>query len=157
MAFWDGSSQFSLFPHPAKPSIPFTRIHNDLWGLTHTPNRTNTKWFITFIDDHTPICWTYVLRDKTEVRTIFINCHSIIQTQFHTKIQVLYTDNDTKYFNQASGSSLLEHGIVHQSSCVGTPQQNGIAERKKRHILEFACALLFTTNIKKKPFGGMLS
>lgn len=74
----------------------------------------------------------------------------MIQTQFHTKIQVFHTDNGTEYFNQALGSYLLEHGIVHQSSCMNTPQQNGIAEGKKRHILEVARALLFTTNMKKK-------
>ena len=68
-----------------KPSIPFSLIHSDLWGPSRTPNRTHKKWFITFINDHTR------LTDKIEVRSVFMNFHSMIQTQFHTKIQILRT------------------------------------------------------------------
>ena len=45
---------------------------------------------------------------------------------------------------------LLEKGIMHQHSCVGTPQQNGVAERKNRHLLEVARSIMFTTNVPKQ-------
>ena len=108
-----------------KPSIPFTLIHSDLWGPSRTPNRTHKKWFITFIDDHTRLCWVYLLTDKTEVRLVFMHFHSMIQTQFHTNIQILRIDNGTEYFNHSLSTYLQENGIIHQSSCVDTPQQNG--------------------------------
>lgn len=63
-----------------KPSRPFTLIHSDLWGPSRTPNRTHTKWFVTFIDDHTRICWVYMLKEKTDVRSVFINFHLMVQT-----------------------------------------------------------------------------
>jgi hypothetical protein len=44
---------------------------------------------------------------------------------------------------------LQNNGIVHETSCVGTPQQNGIAERKNRHILEITRSLLIETNVPK--------
>ena len=44
-------------------------------------------------------------------------------------------------------------GIVHQSSCVDTPQQNGIAERKNRHLLEVARSLMFSTHVPKHFWG----
>jgi len=47
----------------------------------------------------------------------------------------------------------MENGIVHQSTCVNSPQQNGIAERKKRHLLEVARALLFSTKVPKYLWG----
>ena len=104
-----------------RPSIPFTLIHSDLWGPSRTPNRTHKKWFITFIDDHTRLRWVYLLTDKTEVRSVFMNFHSMIQTQFHTKIQILRTDNGTEYFNHSLSTYLQENGIIHQSSCINTP------------------------------------
>ncbi|KAJ9675808.1 hypothetical protein PVL29_024651 [Vitis rotundifolia] len=128
-----------------KPSIPFTLIHNDLWGPSRTPNRTHKKWFLTFIDDYTRLCWVYLLTDKTEVRSVFRNFHSMIQTQFQTKIKILRTDNGTEYFNHSLSIYFQENDIIHQSSCVDTLQQNGVAERKNKHILEVARALLFTS------------
>ena len=77
----------------------------------------------------------------------------MIQNQFQTDIQILRTDNGTKYFNSILGPYLKDHVIIHQSSCVGTPQQNGIAEKKNRHLLEVARSLMFTTHMPKRFLG----
>ena len=73
----------------------------------------------------------------------------MIQNQFQTGIQILKTDNGTKYFNSILGPYLKDHGIIHQSSCANTPQQNRIVERKNRHLLEVARSLMFTTHMPK--------
>ena len=124
-------------------------IHSDLWGPSRIPNRTHTKWFVTFIDDHTRVCRVYLLKEKSDVCFVFISFHSMILTQFQTQIQILRTDNGTEYFNTIWGDCLQKHGIIYQSSCVDTIQQNGVDERKNRHLLEVALALMFTTNMPK--------
>ena len=53
--------------------------------------------------------------------------NSMIQTQFQTKIQVQKTDNTKEYFKSILDTYPMSQGIVHLSSCVDTPQQNGIA------------------------------
>ena len=77
----------------------------------------------------------------------------MIQTQFQSKIQILKSDNARDYFNSILGEFLAKEGIVHLSSCVDTPQQNGIAERKNRHLLEVARSLMFSTNVPKLFWG----
>ena len=136
-----------------KPSKPFALIHSDVWGPSRILNRTHSKWFVTFIDDHTRVCWVYLLKDKTEVRSVFVKFHSMIQTQFQTKIQILRTDNGTEYVNHILQDYLQTQGIIHQSSCVDTPQQNGVAERKNRHLLEITRALLLSTNLPQYYWG----
>lgn len=49
--------------------------------------------------------------------------------------------------------SLAEQGIIHQTSCVDTPAQNGVAERKNRHLLEVARSLMFTMGVPKHYWG----
>ena len=51
---------------------------------------------------------------------------------------------------------LQTHGIIHRNSCVHTPQQNGIAERKNRHILEVTRALMITSNVPKFYWGDAI-
>ena len=46
--------------------------------------------------------------------------------------------------------------IIHHSSCVDTPQQNGVVESKSRHLLEVARALLFEMDVQKNIGGGGL-
>lgn len=44
---------------------------------------------------------------------------------------------------------LTSNGIVHQTSCVDTPQQNGVAERKNRYLLEKTRAIMLQMNVPK--------
>lgn len=83
----------------------------------------------------------------------FKNFHSMIKTQFNANLKVFHTDNGTAYFNSILDNYFLSNGILHTSSCAGTSQQNGIAERKDRHLLEIARALMFTSSVPKIFWG----
>ena len=111
------------------------------------------KWFVTFIDDHSRLCWIYLMSEKTEVEKILIDFYKMVENQFQTKISILHTDNGKEYFNKYLGHFLCEKGIQHQSTCIDTPQQNGIAERKNKHLLEVARAIMFSTNVPKYLWG----
>ena len=80
-----------------------------------------------------------------------------IQTQFHISIQTLRSDNAKKYFSEPFQSFMLEHGILHQTSCVDTPSQKRVAERKNRHLLEVARDLLFQMHVSKHFWADALS
>ena len=61
-----------------------------------------------------------------------------IYTQFHVSVQTLRSDNAKEYLSKPFQSFMLQHGILHQTSCVDTLSQNGVAKRKNRHLLETA-------------------
>ncbi|RVW83660.1 Retrovirus-related Pol polyprotein from transposon RE1 [Vitis vinifera] len=48
---------------------------------------------------------------------------------------------------------MSQHGIIHQSSCAHTPQQNGVAERKNRHLVETTCTLLLHSHVSFRFWG----
>ena len=60
---------------------------------------------------------------------------------------MLRSDNAKKYFSAPFISFMSQHGILHQSSCAHTPQQNGLAERKNRHLIEIARTLLLQYHV----------
>ena len=55
---------------------------------------------MTFIDDHTRLCWVYLMAEKSEVERIFKEFYRMIENQFQTKINILRYDNGTEYFNK---------------------------------------------------------
>ena len=86
---------------------------------------------------------------KNEVFYCFKSFHKMIITQFGAKIKILRTDNGTEYMEKTFHSYLDNHGITHQTSCVYTAAQNGVSERKNRHLLEVTRALIFAMNVPK--------
>jgi transposase InsO family protein len=143
-------------PYSSRPyhaSKPFYLIHSDVWGPSKITTQFGKRWFVTFIDDHTRLCWVYLMKDKSEVPEIFKCFSKMIETQFDAKISILRSDNGTEYFNKNLGEFFQHKGIQHQSTCPNTPQQNGIAERKNRHLLEVARAIMFESNVPKFLWG----
>ena len=139
---------------PYKPYHPFSTIYSDVWGSSKIKKITGTRWFVSFVDNHTSISWIFLIKEKSKVGQIFENFYNMIQIQFYAKILALKTKNARYYLNSIIGEFLLKEGIVHQSFCINT-QQNGIAKRKNRHLLEVARALMLSSHVPK-IFGEKL-
>ena len=80
----------------------------------------------------------------------FINFQNHITNQFNVKIKVFRSDNGGEYTSNAFKNHVAKHGIIHQTSFPYTPQQNGVAERKNRHLMEVARSMMFQTNVPKR-------
>ena len=126
-------------------------------GAAKTKTQTNARWFVTFIDDHTRTTWVYLMKEKSEVNQIFQSFYSYVKNQFHTSIQILRSDNAKEYLSSSMKEFLTKQGIHHQTSCVYTPQQNGVAERKNRHLLKVTRAIMIERNVPKIFWVEMLS
>lgn len=58
-------------------------------------------------------------------------------------------DNETEYCGKDFEEFCNSEGVEHQTSNTYTPQQNGVAERMNRTLMERAKYLLFDTNLGK--------
>ena len=83
-----------------------------------------------YTDDYTRMTRLYVLKNKSDVSTIFRSFAQMIQTQYSSVIKVLRSDNGGEYINFELSEFLSEQGILHETICLHTPQQNGVAELK---------------------------
>ncbi|KAM3013444.1 hypothetical protein FF2_026299 [Malus domestica] len=132
---------------------PFELIHVDIWGGYHVPTITGAQYFLTIVDDFTRCTWVYLMNHKSDARSYLITFIHLVETQFSTRVKVLRSDNGPEFFMTHFFS---DKGILHQTSCVSTPQQNGVAERKHRHLLNVARALLFQSHLPKKFWGNAI-
>ena len=69
-----------------------------------------------------------MLKEKREVFSVFQSFYQMIRTQFGVPIKILRSDNGGEYIYSGLSSFFNSHGIIHQTSCTDTPQQNGVAE-----------------------------
>ena len=72
---------------------------------------------MTFIDDYTCMIWLYLLKHKDDVFSVFQSFHTMIQTQFLAKIQILRFDNGGEYVNKKFHDYFATHGLFHETSC----------------------------------------
>ena len=117
-------------------------MHTDVWGIAPVISHEYYIYFVTFIDDFTRFTWVYFLRSKSEVFSVFKALLALVETQFSAKIKILQSDSGGEYMSNEFQFFLQSHGIISQRSCPFTPQQNGVAERKNRHLLDVVRTLL---------------
>uniref|UniRef100_A0A2N9EKK0 Integrase catalytic domain-containing protein n=1 Tax=Fagus sylvatica TaxID=28930 RepID=A0A2N9EKK0_FAGSY len=127
----------------------FELVHSDIWGPARTTGLCDARYFVTFIDDHSRLTWVYVLKDRSQLFSVFQSFYAEISNQFNAKLLAFRTDNAREYLDSAFQQFLESRGIIHQTSCVRTPQQNGIAERKNGPILAIARALMLQMHVPK--------
>ena len=70
------------------------------------------------------------MKNRSDVLSIFRDFTAEIKNQFGTSIKILRTDNAKEYLSSHFQSFLTSQGVLHQTSCAHTPQQNDVAERK---------------------------
>ncbi|TQE01264.1 hypothetical protein C1H46_013171 [Malus baccata] len=139
------------FLFPANKTVhPLEVIHSDVWGPSSTVSIEGYKFYVSFVDECTRFTWIFPLMNKSEVFDVFVHFHSFLITQFSATVKVFQSDGGGEYSSHKFKQYLLQKGILHQKSCPYTPQQNGLAERKHRHILETAITLLQTASLPHK-------
>lgn len=81
----------------------------------------------------------------------------MVKTQYNAQIQVLRSDNGGEYQNSELQQFFEEEGIINQTTCSNTPQQNGVAERKNHHLLEVVRAILIEAHMSLSFWGEALA
>jgi hypothetical protein len=112
-----------------------------------------SRYFVIFVDDFSHYTWIYLMKNCSEVLTIYYDFAKMIQTQYSKAIKIFRFDNAREYRQTDFSTILKYYGTIFHTSCVGTSQQNGQAERKLCHILDTVRALTNTASTPVSFWG----
>ena len=107
------------------------------------------RYYIVFVDDFSRASWIYLLKDRShviDILKIFIN---EIKNQFVVTSKCLHTDNALEFVQSSVQSYCASLGIIHQTTCFHMSQQNGVTERKHRHILDVTRTIMLQMHVPK--------
>uniref|UniRef100_A0A2N9HH13 Integrase catalytic domain-containing protein n=1 Tax=Fagus sylvatica TaxID=28930 RepID=A0A2N9HH13_FAGSY len=130
-----------------KVTAPFQIVHADLWGPAPSVSLNGFRFYLVLVDEYTKFTWVYLLTHKSETFTLFKQFTALIHNQFKQSVQIFRTDCGGEFTSTAFNTFCADNGIIHQLSCPHTPQQNGVAERKHKHLIQCALALLSQSNL----------
>ena len=125
-------------------------IHTDIWGPAKTTSLGGKHYFVTFVDDFSRRVWVYTLKSKDEVFETFLVWKKMVENQTGRKIKVLRSDNGTEYINDQFSYFCNKEGISRHFTVRDTPQQNGVAERMNRTLLEKVRCMLSNAGLDKR-------
>jgi hypothetical protein len=122
-------------------AAPLEIIHSDLWS-SPVSSLNGYRYYVVFIDNFSRFSWIYPLYSKSETFTCFVKFKCMAENLLSKKIKFFQSDGGGEFTSNQFKNFLTTHGIQHRISCPYTAQQNGLAERKHRHIVETGLALL---------------
>ncbi|KAL5722651.1 hypothetical protein ACHQM5_006144 [Ranunculus cassubicifolius] len=119
---------------------PLQLVVSDLWGPSPYLSRNGFRYYLLFVDAFSKYTWIYPLAHKNDAFQTFVSFKSQIENLTGKKIKIFQTDNGTEY--KKFTPFLTSAGVIHRFSCPHTSAQNGLAERRHRHIVETGLSLL---------------
>ena len=125
-------------------------MHSDFSGKLNTKSLGRCEYFLTFIDDISRFAWVYVLKQKSEVFSKFFEWKAMIEKATGKTVKTLHTDNGGEYIGKGFEQYLKVNGIRHQLTVRKKQEQNGVAERINRKVVEMVRAMLSDSGLAKK-------
>ncbi|GJS33751.1 putative ribonuclease H-like domain-containing protein [Tanacetum coccineum] len=117
-------------------------LHMDLFGPTSVRSLNHKTYCLVITDDFSRFSWVFFLRTKDETSGILKDFVRQIENQLNQKVKTIRCDNGTEFKNKDVIEFCRSKGIKREYSNARTPQQNGVAERKNRTLIEAARTML---------------
>lgn len=121
---------------------PLELVHTDVWGLALITSISGVRFYVNSVDDYSRYCWIFPLHSKSDVYEVFLSFKAKVENLLDNKIKMLRSDGEGECTSTHFEKFLSSCGITLQITCPHTLKQNGIPERKHRHIVETGLTLL---------------
>jgi len=137
-----GKATIKPFSKAMRASSPLKLIHSDICGPMNVKARHGTIYFITLIDDYSRYGYMYLLSHRYEALDVFKRFVAEVKTQLERRVKILRTNRGREYLSDMFKEFCEEKGIQWQLRIPHTPQQNGVAERRNRTLLDMVSVIM---------------
>ncbi|KAK1670359.1 hypothetical protein QYE76_058518, partial [Lolium multiflorum] len=131
-------------------------IHTDVCGPMSVASRGGYRYVLTFTDDLSRYGYIYFMKHKSETFQKFKEFQSEVENQRNKKIKFLRSDRGGEYLSYEFGMHLKKCGILSQLTPPGTPQRNGVSERRNRTLLDMVRSMMSLTDLPLSFWGYAL-
>ena len=132
-------------------------VHSDVCGKLSDKSIGGAQYFLTFTDDKSRYSLVYIIKMKDQVYQCFLEWKALVEKAAKKKVRTFRTDNGGEYTSSQFENYLKAEGIRHELTVPKTPQQNGVAERLNRTLVEMARSMLLNSKLPKKFWGEAIS
>ncbi|KAK8921769.1 hypothetical protein KSP39_PZI020770 [Platanthera zijinensis] len=130
----------------ASPSLLYL-LHLDVWGPSPVIFNSGALYYLSVVDDFSRHVWFYPMKNKSDVFSTFILFQNYAENIFSSRVKIVQCDGGGEFLNDRFKSHLATCGISIHFSCPYTPAQNGVVERKHRHIVSMGRCLLLHSGL----------
>ncbi|GJS65104.1 putative ribonuclease H-like domain-containing protein [Tanacetum coccineum] len=135
-------------------SKPLHMLHMDLFGPTNVKSLMKKSYCLVVTDDFSRFSWVFFLATKDETSGILKTFITEIENQLDHKVKVIRCNNGTEFKNSVMNHLCEMNGIKRELSVARNPQQNGVAERKNKTLIEAARTMDHLGKFDEKADGG---
>jgi len=113
-------------------------------------------YFVTFIDDLSRYGYVYLMKYKSETFEKFKEFQNEVENQLNKRIKALRSDRGGEYLSIEFRDHLTSCGIVLELGPPGTPQLNGVSERRNRTLLDMVRSMMSQVELPDSFWGFAL-
>ncbi|KAK1678300.1 hypothetical protein QYE76_039148 [Lolium multiflorum] len=135
-----------FYGHEKNASYLLEIIHTGVCGPMSVASRGGYRYVLTFTDDLSRYGYIYFMKHKSETFEKFKEFQSEVENQRNKKIKFLRSDRGGEYLSYEFGMHLKKCGILSQLTPPGTPQRNGVSERRNRTLLDMVRSMMSLTD-----------
>lgn len=133
-----------------KSSRRLQLVHTDICGPITPISESGKRYIINFIDDYSRKCWTYFLTEKSEAFKTFKEFKAAAERETGHLLAYLRSDRGGEYNSREFDEYCRDSGIKRQLTAAYTPQQNGVAERKNRTVMNMTRCMMLEMNVPRR-------
>ncbi|GKB83607.1 putative ribonuclease H-like domain-containing protein [Tanacetum coccineum] len=135
-------------------SLPLHLLHMDLFGPKFIKSLMKKMYCLVVTDDFSRCTWVFFLATKDETSGILKSFIYGIENLVDHKVKMIRCANGTEFKNREMNQFCEKKGILRQFIAARTPQQNRVAKRRNRTLIEAARTMLADSNTQSNDFVG---